>query len=135
MNQNPNVISIPDATKHLTSALSLFRTGETEPLIIGDDNHPEAALIPYEQFQRLVEYDTQARLEDQQELLQRRQESIDHKVERDFHELLTERGFASLNEFMIHMLKADRAEKNVAEHKALVARMWPNGAPKPGDES
>lgn len=28
-----------------------------------------------------------------------------------------------------------QAEKRVAEHKAIVERMWPNGAPKPRDGS
>jgi hypothetical protein len=116
MNQKPTVISIPDAQKHLTSTLSLFRAGETEPLIIGAEGSPEAALIPYEQFQLLVE-------------------GLDPTVEKDFRELLAERGFSSLNEFMIHKLKADRAEKRRAQLKDVSERMWPNGAPKPGGES
>lgn len=77
MNQKPTVISTPDAKKHLSSILRLFRAGETEPLIFGDNGNPEAAIIPYEQFQRLVDYDTEARQEDQQGLAQRKQDSIE----------------------------------------------------------
>ncbi|MET0887157.1 MAG: hypothetical protein ABWX92_11970 [Mycetocola sp.] len=78
MNQKPNVISTPDAKKHLTTILGLFRAGKTEPLIFGDNGQPEAAIIPYEQFQRLVKYDTEAHQEDQRELLQRKQDSTDN---------------------------------------------------------
>lgn len=56
-------------------------------------------------------------------------------VERDFRELLHERGFASINEFILDALKADRAEKRRAKHEDISRRMWPQGAPTQRDES
>lgn len=74
MNQNPNVISIPDAKRHLETILKLFRAGNPEPMIFGAEGKPEAVVIPYEQFLRLVDYDTRATRDDQEELLRRKQE-------------------------------------------------------------
>lgn len=61
--------------------------------------------------------------------------NLDPTVERDFRELLRERGFASINEFIIATLKTDRAEKRRAALDNVSQRMWPNGAPASRDES
>lgn len=53
-------------------------------------------------------------------------------VERDFKDLLRERGFDSINEFIIDTLKADRAQKNRAKLEDIGQRMWPAGAPADG---
>ena len=41
----------------LGTMLNLYRRGETTPLIFGDDNKPEAAIIPFAAFVRLMKYD------------------------------------------------------------------------------
>ncbi|MFE7115010.1 hypothetical protein ACFU99_06240 [Streptomyces sp. NPDC057654] len=43
--------------EHLATVLNLYRRGETTPLIFGDDNDPEAAIIPFAAFMRLMKYD------------------------------------------------------------------------------
>jgi hypothetical protein len=60
---------------------------------------------------------------------------LEPAVEEDFRELLKERGFSSINEFIIDTLKADRAEKRRAKLADVSKRMWPNGPPKTGDEA
>jgi len=61
--------------------------------------------------------------------------NLDPTVKSDFVELLRERGFASINEFIIDVLKRDRAEKRRAKHEDIAQRMWPNGAPNRPEES
>ncbi|MEV7953007.1 hypothetical protein [Streptomyces sp. NPDC088141] len=41
----------------LRTMLNLYRRGEITPLIFGDDNKPEAAVIPFAAFVRLMKYD------------------------------------------------------------------------------
>src|SRR5438876_431750 len=41
----------------LGSLLELYRRGGNEPLIFGDDNRPEAAVIPFSAFVRLMKHD------------------------------------------------------------------------------
>lgn len=41
----------------LATLLDQFRAGSIEPLIIGDDNVPEAAVIPFSAFVRLMRHD------------------------------------------------------------------------------
>ncbi|WP_031192148.1 hypothetical protein [Streptomyces peucetius] len=41
----------------LGSMLKLYRGGEITPLIFGDGNKPEAAIIPFAAFVRLMKYD------------------------------------------------------------------------------
>jgi hypothetical protein len=60
---------------------------------------------------------------------------LDPTVERDFRQLLADRGFVSINEFIVDTLKADRAEKRRLKVQDIGKRMWPNGAPKPGPEA
>lgn len=61
--------------------------------------------------------------------------NLDPTVEMDFRQLLKERGFSSINEFIIATLKADRAEKRLLQVKDISTRMWPNGAPQPEAEA
>lgn len=37
--------------------LNLYRRGKITPLIFGDDNKPEAAIVPFAAFVRLMKYD------------------------------------------------------------------------------
>lgn len=60
---------------------------------------------------------------------------LDPTVERDFRQLLAERGFPSINEFILDTLKADRAEKRRMKVQGMSKRMWPNGAPAPEAEA
>lgn len=60
---------------------------------------------------------------------------LDPTVEKDFRQLLKERGFPSINEFIVDTLKADRAEKRLLKVQDIGKRMWPNGAPEPGAEA
>jgi hypothetical protein len=60
---------------------------------------------------------------------------LEPKVEADFAQLLQERGFTSINEFILDTLKADRAAKRQAQLEDVASRMWPDGAPKAGPES
>ena len=41
----------------LGTMLNLYRRGEITPLIFGDGNKPEAAIIPFAAFVRLMKYD------------------------------------------------------------------------------
>lgn len=41
----------------LRTMLNLYRRGEITPLIFGDDNKPEAAVIPFAALVRLMKYD------------------------------------------------------------------------------
>ncbi|WP_329142736.1 hypothetical protein OIU91_03945 [Streptomyces sp. NBC_01456] len=43
--------------KHLSALLSRYRRGEVEPLVFGDNNNPEAAIIPFAALVRLMKYD------------------------------------------------------------------------------
>lgn len=42
---------------HLSALIERYRAGETEPLVFGDDNVPEAAIIPFAAFVRLLKRD------------------------------------------------------------------------------
>ena len=42
---------------HLATLLDRYRNGSAEPLIFGDNNKPEAAVIPFAAFVRLLKYD------------------------------------------------------------------------------
>ncbi|MEU7156116.1 hypothetical protein AB0A98_06680 [Streptomyces chrestomyceticus] len=63
----------------LGAMLKRYRRGEITPLIFGDDNRPEAAIIPFAAFVRLVKYDHAAHVRQeaasQAELSRRVQES------------------------------------------------------------
>ncbi|KAB7839514.1 hypothetical protein [Streptomyces mobaraensis] len=65
--------------EELATALNLYRRGQTTPLIFGDDNKPEAAIIPFAAFMRLMKYDHAAHVHAeaafQAELSRRVQES------------------------------------------------------------
>ena len=52
---------------HLQTLLSHFRNGNDEPLVFGDQDIPEAVVIPFDAFRRLVKYDTEASDKDEQE--------------------------------------------------------------------
>ncbi|QXV57390.1 hypothetical protein CVV72_10450 [Amycolatopsis sp. TNS106] len=43
--------------EYLGGLLQRYRSGEIKPLIFGDDNVPEAAVIPFEAFVRLMRSD------------------------------------------------------------------------------
>lgn len=51
------VETISDARKHLTGHVARFRSEgiDADPVIFGDHRQPEAALIPYETFQMLLD--------------------------------------------------------------------------------
>ena len=51
------VDTISDARKRLTGHVARFRSEglDAEPVIFGDHRHPEAALLPYETFQLLLD--------------------------------------------------------------------------------
>lgn len=51
------VETISDARKHLTTHVARFRIEglAAEPVVFGDRRRPEAALLPYETFQLLLE--------------------------------------------------------------------------------
>jgi hypothetical protein len=49
------VLNTREAAKHLPNLLTLFRSGETEPLIFGDAGQPEGVVIPFEVWRALVE--------------------------------------------------------------------------------
>lgn len=48
----------------LRTMLNLYRRGEIIPLIFGDDNKPEAAVIPFAAFVRLMKHDHAAHAEE-----------------------------------------------------------------------
>lgn len=66
-------------SQHLRALLENFRSQESDPLIFGDDGHPEAAVIPFSAFVRLMRHDHAAhvRAEDafQSELAERVKDS------------------------------------------------------------
>lgn len=51
------VETITDARKHLTGHVARFRDQgvDAEPVIFGDHRQPEAALLPYDTFQLLLD--------------------------------------------------------------------------------
>jgi len=55
---------------------------------------------------------------------------LEPKVEADFVQLLQERGFTSINDFVLDTLKADRAAKRRTKLEDVASRMWPDGAPE-----
>jgi hypothetical protein len=58
-----NVAPVDDVTtSHLRTLLSQFRSGDDEPLVFGRDNTPEAAVIPFSTFVRLLKHDHAASL-------------------------------------------------------------------------
>lgn len=61
--------------KHLSALLSRYRRGEVAPLVFGDNNKPEAAIIPFTAFVRLMKYDHANETAFQAELSRRIQES------------------------------------------------------------
>ncbi|WP_181273663.1 hypothetical protein [Brevibacterium oceani] len=53
-----NVAQTRDITnEHLRALLDAFRRGGVEPLVFGDGNKPEAAVIPFAAFVRLMKHD------------------------------------------------------------------------------
>lgn len=65
--------------EELATILNLYRRGQITPLIFGDGNKPEAAIIPFAAFVRLMKYDhaahVHAEADFQAELSRRIQES------------------------------------------------------------
>ncbi|MEW1548351.1 hypothetical protein [Streptomyces tsukubensis] len=63
----------------LATVLNLYRRGQNTPLIFGDDNQPEAAIVPFAAFVRLMKFDHAAHVRTegafQAELSHRIQES------------------------------------------------------------
>ncbi|MFI9629306.1 hypothetical protein [Streptomyces sp. NPDC052042] len=51
--------------QELSALLQRFRRGEAEPLIFGDDNKPEAAIVPFAALVRLMKYDHAAYVRDE----------------------------------------------------------------------
>ncbi|MGI8306963.1 hypothetical protein [Saccharopolyspora hattusasensis] len=49
----------------LETLLVLFRRGAVEPLVFGDDNKPEAAIIPFAAFVRLMRHDHATHVRDE----------------------------------------------------------------------
>lgn len=62
--------------------------------------------------------------------------TIDHetKATRAFRELLIERGYPSINEFILDVLRDDASKKREAKLRDIGGRMFPNGAPTPRGE-
>lgn len=54
------VRSVDQARTYLQGTLQRFRRDSTEPLIFGEHNRPEAVVIPYDAYLRLVRYDDAA---------------------------------------------------------------------------
>lgn len=53
-----NVAPVDEVTApQLRALLNQFRDGSIEPLVLGRDNTPEAAVIPFAAFIRLLKYD------------------------------------------------------------------------------
>lgn len=52
-----NVLNIEATRAHLHKMLTLFRSGGHEPLVFGENNRPEAVVIPFEDYLRLARYD------------------------------------------------------------------------------
>jgi hypothetical protein len=50
---------------HLSSLLRRFRSGDVEPLVFGDDNTPEAVVIPFAAFVRLMKSDHAAHIHEE----------------------------------------------------------------------
>lgn len=59
----------------LGALLERYRRGENEPLVFGDDNNPEAAIIPFPALVRLFRHDHRAVVRDEAELARRVQEA------------------------------------------------------------
>ncbi|MEU7313074.1 hypothetical protein [Streptomyces sp. NPDC007083] len=62
-----NVVPIGSLqNQHIRAALDRYRVGDNDPLIIGDGDTPEAVLIPFAAFVRLMKHDhaTYVRAED-----------------------------------------------------------------------
>ncbi|WP_434598372.1 hypothetical protein [Streptomyces sp. A5-4] len=75
-----NVVPVDQlGRENLATMLNLYRRGEITPLIFGDGNKPEAAIIPFAAFVRLMKYDHTAHVHAeaafQAELSRRIQES------------------------------------------------------------
>jgi hypothetical protein len=62
-------------SRDLRTLLEHFRRGETEPLIFGDGNTAEAAVIPFAAFVRLLKHDHADTARDESELRRRIRES------------------------------------------------------------
>lgn len=69
-----NVIPTEDLRGNLSKVLELFRDGSHGPVVFGDDRRPEAAIIPFADFVRLLHHD---------------QNSLD--AEEKFHETVADR--------------------------------------------
>lgn len=59
-NRPDNVLTPAQLAENVPGLLGLFRDGETRPVHFGERGQPEATIIPYAQFLRLVKYDTRA---------------------------------------------------------------------------
>ncbi|MDP9903144.1 hypothetical protein [Arthrobacter bambusae] len=60
--------------------------------------------------------------------------NLEPAAETAFIELLAERGYPSINEFIVHTLKQDRTAKKAARIAAAGERIWPNGIPERTDD-
>ncbi|WP_327636120.1 hypothetical protein OHB24_39745 [Kribbella sp. NBC_00482] len=50
-----NVIDTATAAYNLPKMLQRFRAGQAEPLIFGDDGHPEGVVVPFDRWEQLEE--------------------------------------------------------------------------------
>lgn len=55
-----NVISVRKAREHLSTMLTRFRSGSTDPLIFGEGGKPEAVIIAFEDYKRYLKYEAAA---------------------------------------------------------------------------
>ncbi|NEA20739.1 hypothetical protein [Streptomyces halstedii] len=72
--------------EELATILKTFRRGQITPLIFGDNNKPEAVIIPFAAFVRLMKYDHAAHVRAEgafQEKLSRRIQESDTSGEAD----------------------------------------------------
>lgn len=60
--------------------------------------------------------------------------NLNSELEAAFIELLQERGYQSINEFILAEVRAHRSAVKFEKITDIRSRMFPNGAPKRGDE-
>lgn len=60
--------------------------------------------------------------------------NLDAELEAALIELLQQRGYSSINEFIRAEVRAHRSAAKLDKINDIRSRMWPNGFPKRGDE-
>jgi PHD/YefM family antitoxin component YafN of YafNO toxin-antitoxin module len=113
MARTVNVIPSREARQHLGTMLQRFRQGEHEPMIFGAHRKPEAVILPFEEYERLLDIEErwageEAFLSEVRRRIARADENPDSTISMSLEDLVA--GLGPAAEQMLREIKAEKAD-------------------------